>query len=268
MVNTRCIQSRYSFDVTVAGLAMSPRFNHLAIAFAAIVAIMLLMPAAGARAYQAETVKGGGTISGTVKFNGAPPPRKPVEISKDREVCGAVPHYDESLVVAPDGGIANAVISITDIASGAPLIPLKHVKFDQKNCEYRPRVLAFPAGSTVDVVNSDGILHSVRTESKHNPALDIAQPPFKRVIELPVKDADLIGVSCDAHNWMHGWWFVADNPYYAVTDAAGHFTIKDVPPGTYTLRVWQEKLGTETRKVTVEPGKTVTVDFTMASGKG
>ena len=75
-------------------------------------------------------------------------------------------------------------------------------------------------------------------------------------------------MSCDAHNWMHGWWFVAGNPYYAVTDDKGNFTINDVPPGTYTLEVWQEKLGTKTRSVTVEPGKAITVDFTMAPEKG
>ncbi len=227
------------------------------------------MPAARARAYQAETVKDGGTIVGMVKFDGAPPARKPVEISKDRDVCGAAPHYDESLVVGDGGGIADAIVSISDIASGAPLTPLKDVKFDQKNCDYTPHVLAFPAGSTVDIINSDGILHSVRTESKRNPALDMAQPPFKHVIVVaPLEYPELIEVSCDAHNWMHGWWFVAGNPYYAVTDAKGNFTIKDVPPGTYTLKVWQEKLGTQTRKVTVQPGKTVTLDFTMTAGKG
>ncbi|MGH7913676.1 MAG: carboxypeptidase regulatory-like domain-containing protein [Candidatus Binataceae bacterium] len=226
------------------------------------------MFAAGARAYLAETVKDGGTIVGTVKFNGAPPARKPVEISKDREVCGAVTHYDESLIVDASGGIANAVVSIPAIAKGAPLIPLKDVKFDQKNCDYTPHVLVFPVGSTVDIVNSDGILHSIRTDSKRNPALDMAQPPFKRVIVVPpLKYSELIGVGCDAHNWMHGWWFVAGNPYFAVTDGSGNFTIKAVPPGTYTLEVWQEKLGTQARKVTVEPGKTVTVDFTMAPGK-
>lgn len=227
------------------------------------------MLAARARAYQAETVKDGGTIVGTVKFDGARPARKPVEISKDRDVCGATPHYDESLVVGDGGGIADAVVSIPDIARGAPLTPLKDLKFDQKNCDYTPHVLAFPAGSTVDVVNSDGILHSVRTESKRNPALDMAQPPFKHVIVVaPLEYPELIEVSCDAHNWMHGWWFVAGNPYYAVTDGKGNFTIKDVPPGTYTLKVWQEKLGTQTRKVTVEPGKTATVDFAMGPGKG
>ena len=218
------------------------------------------MLAAAARAYEAETVKDGGTISGKVKFEGTPPARKPVEISKDREVCGAVPHYDESLIVDAGGGIANAVVSIPGIPEGAPLTPAKDVKFDQKNCDYRPHVLAFAAGSTVDIINSDGILHSVRTESKRNPPLDMAQPAFKRVMVVSLKYPELIAVSCDAHNWMHGWWFVAGNPYYAVTDAGGNFTIKDVPPGTYKLEVWQETLGTETRKVTV--------DFTMASGKG
>ena len=234
---------------------------------AAAAAVVSLMLATTAHAYEAETVKDGGTISGKVKFDGTPPARKPVEISKDREVCGAVPHYDESLVVDAGGGIANAVVSIPGVAKGAPLTPAKDVKFDQKNCDYTPHVLAFAAGSTVAIINSDGILHSVRTESKRNPALDMAQPAFKRVMVVPVKYPELIAVSCDAHNWMHGWWFVAGNPYYAVTDAGGNFTIKDVPPGTYTLEVWQEKLGTETRKVTIEPGKTVTVDLTM-SGKG
>ena len=244
-----------------------PRFSAIA-RIAAVITIASLTLVASARAYQAETIKDGGTIAGTVKFSGVPPARKPVEISKDREVCGARPLYDESLIVGAAGGIANAVVSIPDIAKGAPLIPLKDVKFDQKGCAYKPHVLAFPAGSTVAIVNSDGILHSVRTESKRNPALDMAQPPFKRVIVTePLKYPELIAVSCDAHNWMHGWWFVAGNPYYAVTDGSGKFTIKNVPPGTYTLEVWQERLGTRTRKVTVEPGKAATVDFTMAPGK-
>lgn len=248
---------------------MSQRPSIQAIACVAALAIASLTFAAPARAYQAEIVKDGGTIVGTVKFDGPPPVRKRVEISKDRDVCGVGPHYDDSLIVGAGGGIANAVVSIPAIAAGAPLVALKGVKFDQKNCDYSPHVLAFPAGSTVDIINSDGILHSIRTESQRNPPLDLAQPPFKRVIvTAPIKYPEPIHVTCDAHNWMHGWWFVAGNPYYAMTDAKGEFTIKDVPPGTYTIELWQEKLGTRTRKVTVAPGKTVTVDFTMAPGKG
>lgn len=246
---------------------MSPSIRSATIVCAAAALFLLLVMAGRARAYQAVTVTDGGTITGTVKFNGPPPKRAPVEISKDREVCGAVPHYDESLVVSADGAIANAVVSIPGIEKGAPLVPLKGVKFDQKGCEYVPHVLAFPAGSTVDIINSDGILHSIRTDSKHNPQLDMAQPGFKRVITVVIKNPDVINVSCDAHGWMHGWWFVVGNPYYAVTGADGRFTLKDVPPGTYTVEAWQEKLGIAARKVTVAPGTTVTVDFAMSPKK-
>src|SRR5262249_51468839 len=214
-----------------------------------------------ARAYQSEVVHDGGTIAGTVKFAGTPPAPEAVQISKDREVCGAAPHYDQSLMVGADGGIADAVVSVTNIEKGAPLVVVRGIKFDQQGCEYVPHVMAFPAGSSIDIVNSDGILHSIRTDPKNNPPLDMAQPGFKKVITVSVSHPDLIEVGCDAHNWMRGWWFVADNPYYAVTDTHGRFTIKNIPPGTYALKVWQEKLGTQTREVTVPPGKTVTADF-------
>jgi plastocyanin len=247
---------------------MSQRPPFQIVACVVAFAIASLTFPARARAYQAEVVKDGGTIVGAVRFDGPPPVRKQVEISKDRDVCGTKPHYDESLIVDAGGGIANAVVSLPGIARGVPMVPLKDVKFDQKNCDYSPHVLAFPAGSTVDLINSDGILHSIRTESQRNPQLDMAQPSFKRVIvTAPIEYPEAIHVTCDAHNWMHGWWFVAGNPYYAMTDAKGEFTIKDVPPGTYAIEVWQEKLGTQTRKVTVAPGKTVTVDFSMAPGK-
>jgi hypothetical protein len=141
------------------------------------------------------------------------------------------------------------------------------VLFDQKGCQYTPHVIAFAAGSTVKVLNSDGILHSIHTESSINPVMDLAQPGFKKTISVAIAKPEAIKVTCDAHNWMEGWWYAVGNPYYAVTDAAGHFTIANVPPGTYRLRVWQEKLGELTRKVTVAAGKPITVDFTMKARK-
>jgi Carboxypeptidase regulatory-like domain len=246
---------------------MRSHFRYAALVCAAAAALAWILSAAPARAYQAETVKHGGTIMGTVKFAGPPPERARIDVSKDRSICAAVPHYDQSLIVSPDRSIANAVVSIPRIKKGAPLTPLKGVKFDQEGCEYVPHVIAFPAGSTVDIINSDGILHSIRTDSRLNPPLSMAQPGFKKVIPVTLKKPEIIHVTCDVHNWMHGWWFVAGNPYYAVTGANGSFTINNVPPGTYVLKVWQEKLGTATHKVTVEPGKKVSVDFTMGPEK-
>jgi len=229
-------------------------------------AIALAMTAAAigaAAAYEGGPVAHGGTIEGVVLYGGKPPPLKRLAISKDRDVCGAHPLYDESLVVARDGGIANAVVTLPDIAKGEPMAPLKNVIFDQRGCEYVPHVIAFPAGSTIKIVNSDGILHSIHTESTVNPVVDMAQPGFKKTISITVAKPEAIKVTCDAHNWMEGWWYATANPYYAVTDAHGRFSISNVPPGTYTIEVWQEKLGTAREQVAVTAGGVANVKFTL-----
>ena len=54
------------------------------------------------------------------------------------------------------------------------------------------------------------------------------------------------------------------NPYFAVTDNSGSFKLTDVPPGTYTVEVWQQKLGKTTQKVTVKAKEDAKVNFEMA----
>ena len=201
-----------------------------------------------------------GSITGTVKYDGSAPKPKSVDISKDKEVCGLKPHFEEDLIVGGDGGIANAVVYIADAKAEAKP---ETVDFDQKGCDYVPHVLAFPAGSTVKIKNDDGILHNIHTYSNDNPSINIAQPKFKKVVDVTVAKPELIRVTCDAHGWMHGWWFSASNPYYAVTDDKGNFTIKDVAPGDYTVTIWQEKLGKQEQKVTVKAGAPTTLDVSM-----
>jgi plastocyanin len=202
----------------------------------------------------------GGTVSGTIKYEGSAPAPKPVEVTKDKEVCGLHQHFTEDLIVDPSGGIANAVVIVKgakgDMKPG-------EVKFDQKGCDYVPHVLAFPAGSTVDIVNSDGILHNIHTYSTKNPSFNMAQPKFKKVIQQKVDQPEVIRVTCDAHGWMHGWWVATDTPFFAVTDAKGNYTIAGVPAGNYDVEVWQEKLGTQDQKVTVKDGGTATTNFMM-----
>ena len=230
---------------------------------AAVALAAAMLAAAPVCAYQGGPVVNGGTISGIVRYAGTPPPLQRLAISKDRDVCGAHPIYDESLLVGADGGIANAVVTLPGIEKGAPIKPERGVVFDQKGCQYLPHLIAFPAGSTIKIINSDGILHSIHTESTVNPEVDMAQPGFKRTISVTVAKPEAIKVACDAHNWMEGWWYAAANPYYAVTDAHGRFTMRNVPPGAYTIEVWQEKLGVRQQRVTVPPGGAVTVDFTL-----
>jgi hypothetical protein len=221
---------------------------------------LLLIVASAAGAVVADQ---DGSISGTVRYQGAPPKPTQLEVSKDRDVCGVHPLYDQSLLVAPDGGIANAVITIPDIKWQAPLKPAQ-VNFDQKGCQYSPHVAVFPAGSMVVIINSDGILHNIHTESVVNPVLDLAQPGFKKEIRVTIAKPEVIKVTCDAHNWMEGWWYVTSNSFYTLTGGQGHYEINHVPPGSHTVRVWQEKLGVQAQKVTVKPGAAAVVDFVLA----
>jgi plastocyanin len=222
----------------------------------------VLVPGARLLAYEGESVKNGGSIEGVVKFNGAAPAPKKLQVTKDAEVCGKTAKTDPSLMVV-NGDVVEAVVSIEDITKGKPLTPAK-VELNQKGCEYHPHVLAFVAGSTLEVINPDGILHNIHSYSKSNAPFNFAQPKFKKTLSVKIDKPEVINVKCDVHNWMNGWLFSAANPYFSVTDDHGSFKLTDVPPGTYTLKVWHETLGTLTQKVTVKPNEVAKVTFELA----
>jgi plastocyanin len=225
-------------------------------------AALVALPVTGMAAYQAGDVKDGGSISGTVKFKGTAPAPKKLDVSKDKEVCAKTPKVDQSLVVN-NGNLVNAVITITDIQKGKK-IEVKKITLDQNGCEYHPHVLAFPAGSPVEILNPDGILHNVHSYSKVNTPFNQAQPKFKKTLEVKIDKPEVIEVKCDVHGWMHGWLVATENPYVAVTDNSGAFKLTDVPAGTYTVEVWHEKLGKNTQKVTVKAKEEAKVNFEIA----
>lgn len=213
-------------------------------------------------AYTGGDVKDGGSISGTVKFAGSAPAPKKLEVTKDKEVCAkGGEKVDKSLVVS-NGNLANAVVTITDIKTGKK-VDLKKVNLDQQNCEYHPHVLAFPVGSPVEINNPDGILHNVHSYSKVNPTFNIAQPKFKKTVEVKIEKPEAINVKCDVHGWMNGWLVATETPYVAVTDNSGAFKLTDVPAGTYTVEVWHETLGKSNQKVTVKAKEDAKANFEL-----
>ncbi len=225
-------------------------------------AAIFALPVSSMAQYKGGDVKDGGSISGTVKYKGTAPAPKKLEVSKDKEVCGKSPKVDQSLVVN-NGNLANAVVTITDIKSGKK-IDAKKVTLDQKGCEYQPHVLAFPAGSTVEILNPDGILHNVHSYSKVNSPFNMAQPKFKKNLDVKIEKPEAIEVKCDVHGWMQGWLVATESPYVAVTDNSGNFKLTEVPPGSYTVEVWHEKLGKNTQKVTVKAKEDAKVSFDVA----
>jgi len=191
-----------------------------------------------------------GSVSGRVTYAGAPPPKKAVDVTKDKEVCGKSPIYDESLVVGPDKGLKNAVVTVLGAKGGK--FASEKVELDQKGCQYVPHVVVVPTTGQLDILNSDGILHNIHTQSTANPPINVAQPKFKKVLTQKFTKPEIIKAACDAHGWMNGWIVVADQPFVAVTDDKGNFAIKDIPPGKYTVEIWHETLGKQVKEVTIK----------------
>lgn len=228
-----------------------------------VLGVALLGATTRAAAYEAIAVTDGGTLTGTVKYDGTPPAPTKINVTKDPEVCGKEKAAPD-LVVGSGGALANVVV-VVKATKGKKLEPAAtNPVFDQKTCEFHPHVLAFPAGSTIDILNSDGILHNIHTTSTANPPTNQAQPKFKPKIQLKVEKPEWpIKVVCDAHGWMSAYWISQEHPYYAVTGADGSFKIADLPPGDYDVEIWHEKLGKKTEKVSIKPKADTQVSWTL-----
>jgi plastocyanin len=192
----------------------------------------------------------GGAIKGTVTLKGAPPELKKLAVTIDQYVCGKE-KTPEDLVLSPQGGVRSAVVWLDKPPAGAPAAALPSAAtMDQKDCLFAPRVVVVPAGGKVDFLNSDRLLHNLHGTPAANPPFNRTQPKG-RTITIGFEKPEIIRVTCDLHSWMRGWVVVAEHPYYALTDGAGEFELKGLPPGRYTLKAWQERLGTVSKEVVV-----------------
>lgn len=205
------------------------------------------------------------TITGKVSFKGKRPALKELDLTEDPE-CAKLHHkpvYDESLVVSRDGHLANAFVYIKSGLDGKKFEPPSTpVTIDQKGCMFEPRVLGIETGQELKVTNSDSVTHNIHPRAEVNREWNHSQaggaPPIERRF---LKQEVMIRVKCNIHSWMHAWIGVVDNPYFAVTGKDGSFVLKNLPPGDYTVEVWQERLGTQEQHVTISASSKQNLNF-------
>jgi hypothetical protein len=206
-------------------------------------------------AYEVAPVSDGGTLSGKVTFAGAVPTKKIIP-TKDKETCGDIREEPE-VVVGADKGVTDAVVYLKNVEKGkAWQKPAGKPEIVNKNCRFVPNVQALPVG-TIVIVNSDPVMHNTHGFHEKATVFNVALPVKGQRIEKPLKKPGITRVECDAHGWMLGWIYVADNPYYAVTKKDGTFSIPEVPPGSYTLVAWHAYTGETEVPVTVKAKETV-----------
>jgi hypothetical protein len=227
-----------------------------------ITASLAALPSA---AYEAVAVNNGGTIEGVVTLSGAPAGAT-ITTTKNQDYCGAtIP--DPTYTVDSAGGLANVIVYLKDITKGKPG-PSEPLKLVNEHCMFAPRVQGAMVGEQITISSDDPILHNTHPQNAETNATiyNIALPfkGFSVTKPLPA-NPELIKVKCDAHEWMHAWIMELDHPYYTTTGPDGHFTIKDVPPGSYTLAVWHEAAGEKSEPVVVAAGKSTKSKITLAA---
>lgn len=267
--------------------------RHIVLAGLALVGL-----AAPAAAYEEITVPDGGTLTGTVKLEGAVPKPKGYNLTTlpDPFYCGRISDGQgwrilQPFQVGPAGEFREVVVYLEGLDRGKPFDDKGVPQIEAKDCLFLPFTTVVRDDQSVTVVNMDPVMHDIQAyETSHlgprvlfnvplpmNPqhprnfkdrsdaALyhkHMAGAPMKQLVNLS-KGRRIFVMQCGFHAYMESWGLAVSNPYFAKTDEQGRFTLTDVPPGTYKLVVWHPYIRTTTEQ-TVTIGPKATVETTVA----
>ncbi len=225
-------------------------------------------------AYKVVEVANGGSISGTVTLKKDPKSaHKVYKIKKDVEVCGSGERKID-YVQTNGKALLNTVVYLTKVKKGKAWSDTPtEVSIDQKGCEFKPFLSIVQNGGKLTALNSDPVLHNIHTyellagtmKGPKKTVANVSQPDqgSKVTKTVKLKKGAAMKVECDAHDFMHGFVFVAKTPYYAMVDENGNYTIDNVPPGKYKVRAFNGFLKPGKGKATIKGGDSVTVDIVM-----
>ncbi len=234
-----------------------------AAALAGIVAV------GGAWRSSGTAVQAGGTVTGKVKFTGTKPVMPKIDMS-DEPTCRAkypAAPTREDVVVNVSGTLGNVFVYVK---AGLPATyhtpaATAPVLLDQNGCRYHPHVFGILVGQPLSIKNSDGIAHNIKAKGTKNRPFNISQPNSMTMTRTFTAPEVMVPLECNVHGWMNAFVGVLPHPFFAVTGSDGSFSLKGLPPGTYTIEAWHEKYGTQTATVTITGTESKTADFTFAA---
>jgi len=261
------------------------------IAFMALVTFPALV-----LAYEVEEVKNGGSVRGTVTLSGEVPDPKAYNLVTfpDPEYCGRISNGHgwrllRDFLINQDKQVQDVVVLLEGVQSGKPFT-LSVPRIEARDCTFRPFTTVVRSGHGVEVVNMDPVMHDIQAYETSvltgTRVLFNSPLPFNhrhqrddlhamhdhkpgeslvRQFQLSKKRRTFV-MQCGFHAYMESWAIAVDNPYYVLTDNKGHFSIENIPPGTYDLRAWHPSIKPVIKqRITVESGGNVTVNFELPS---
>jgi hypothetical protein len=140
--------------------------------------------------------------------------------------------------------------------------PSGEVTIDQRGCMYQPRVIGARTDQAIVFLNSDETIHNIKSSPKASKGWNFVTPPKGKGSRTLAKQEVMVKLGCDVHPWMTAWVGIVDHPFFAVTGPDGSFSFAGLPPGTYTISAWHERLGTVDATVSLEKAA-VTSDLTL-----
>lgn len=225
-------------------------------------------------AYEVGPVEDGAIVHGTVTVTGTVPAPKEFELRRhpDHEYCSKVSNGRgyrrlRAVTFRPDGALKDVVVTVEGVERGKPF-PFTDAEVEAKLCQFLPFVTVIGDTRQVTVFNRDPVPHDIQgiaSDQAGGDDLIFYRPSVEAsgVTDLVrlAKGHHAFTMHCSLHPYMQNWGYVVDNPYYAVTDADGSFSIEDLPAGTYRLTAWHPILGTHKQELTVSPNETVSLNL-------
>ena len=200
------------------------RYGISVVALATLPWISNITSVAAQSVYREVAVADGAQLVGTAVFHADIPDPRRLLVTKDEEVCGFGYLERNEVAVGEEGGLAGVVVVVEGVQAGKawPDERSGHV-LDQKDCVFLPHLQVVPKTADMNIVNSDPVLHNLHAyelmDASARTLFNLGQPPGEGVIVRPLRPrlSNLVRLECDAHDFMQGWIYADDSPYWAVT---------------------------------------------------